>query len=1078
MTMARARRRRLAAYSAGAIVIALAASVGIAAVLIQNAGIGRSAASASDLRPAVPVCGFPGALVGKIVADAPRDQDTEPTGSRYRLPANDDLHIAGLYATDAGALVESQKDDGSRVFAPVIGADRGVVVDFDRDTREPHNNGSVAVAPDGTVYAIDSYEGRRDIAVFDARGTQTAAIAVPKSDVSEGHPLDLHGVTWVPDFDGEPALLVGERGTVTHIFREDGTYLGVSNSLPGAIIGASGNQVTAVEPISTDTVALRVIDVATGETIMSASYRPADGESGAGTPGLERPGAAVPAPHGDGFLIYEAGESLTWVDSIGVRRGIWLGDQHSSPSPVGDIVTHSGTYWMSVTIEGEESVLKLSADEMAAMLATPVSYKAQNGPAIAQLGIGVGVVSDAPFNHADWGEQLTVSLRFESGWGLLDGDSAADDVEFRYSIRGDPLSAQPITQPERAVDPEVGGGEVPLEVPSAVPGPYELSISMVDSASGETRSAACFRYSIGAESADLNLDDLAPGAGWGGPDPLRGVQLADRLGIGSFRIQLDVGTLIADPARTPAAARIDWSSLPGAADDATSVSDGFRQIRAASDYALAHDVAVIVQVGQNGDAERAAVDSGTWEGWAGEIVAAFARHAPGITLWSPWNEPNVSFDSGADFSTRVDIPFARAAHAANSDARVIAGNTLGFAEEWWTDAATTPLCQEVDALAVHPYTGWNRSWEEEGFAGAGAGYDSFRKAVGVECADLPVWDTESGWTSDGTLPYWTQGSKVARKLLWNRLDDVAGWTYFFSEGGWGENNLSWSLIQYESHIKPGALAFAAVSRTLAALGTPRLIDTGIPITHAAAFADAPGAIAAWTDEARVHAELTATAATATVTDQYGATREIEFTNGQADVVLTSNLQFFSTSDGSELHVAPAEPFGDDVLRGAHVRATSTAEGSDAQIVTSGSVNPYLPWRSGTAEGGVDENPALTVALDKPVTINRIAVASGSMECCETGLRSYTVSVRSEDGEWQQVASVEDQFWSRVRISEFDPISVTAVRVEVPWTTIRNTRVLDVNYSGLVGGLPPPFLGVQTASSEVVSIASISAWAPG
>ncbi|WP_166980279.1 galactose-binding domain-containing protein [Paramicrobacterium fandaimingii] len=1074
--------RRRAAYIVGAIVLTLAVTGAVAVAFVDDEQPGSRAVASLDLDPAVEVCGMPGDKLAAVVADRPKSDDPVSIGVDVRAPSPESTYLVGLHAIDGGLLVESQKQDGTRVFTRLndSGDTSGeFVVDVDRATREPHNNGSVAVSPDGLIYAIDSYKHRRDIAVFDAEGTQISSFPVPESSVTQGHPLDLHGVTWVPDLDGEPALLVGERGSVVHVFREDGTSLGVNRDLPSVIFGASGSLVTGLEPIDDATVRLTVDDLASQKTVMSVPYAMAesDGDSAAQTPALTRPSTVVPAPGGDGYLVYEAGEGLTWIDQIGVQRGVWLGDSQASPSMTGAIVHDDGSYWLSVSVDGEEHVRKLTDDDMAAMLAMPISYKALNDPVIARLGIGVGVVSDAVFNHADWGETLGVHLRFESGWGMLDGEQAAEDVSVRYSVRGDPLLADPIRQTERSVEPKIGGGETPLEVPTSVPGPYEVSVRLVDSSSGETLSATCFRYSVGAEGADLNLDDLEPGAGWGGPEPMRGVQLADRLGIGSFRLQLDVSRLIADPSGKPSSDAIDWSGLPGAPDGEPTPTEAFEQVRAAAEYAADHDVDLIVQVGQNGDAERAAVEAETWGGWARFIVAEFAEQASAITLWSPWNEPNISFDSGADFSKRVDIPFAHAAHEANSHARVIAGNTLGFAEDWWADSASTQLCEAVDALGVHPYTGWNRSWEEEGFAASGSGYDSFRNVVGHGCGELPIWDTETGWTSDGTLPYWSQGAKVARKLLWYQHEHIAGWTYFFSEGGWGENNLSWSLIQYQSHVKPGALAFAVVSHKLAALGEPSVVETGIPFTYAFRFADDAGVTAAWTDEARVRANLSSEAPAVTVTDQYGAQSVIELEDGRSEVTITGSPQFFASSEGEPVSITPVEAFGGDVLAGAEVTATSTAEGSDAQIITSGTVNPSLPWRSGVVDGELDEKPSATVTLAEATTINRVAVASGSMECCETALRTYEVSVRTESGEWHTVASVEDQFWHRVRFVEFDAVSVTAVRITIPWTTVRGTRVLDVNYSGIVGGLPPPFMGVQTASDEVVSVAAISAWAP-
>jgi hypothetical protein len=109
-------------------------------------------------------------------------------------------------------------------------------------------------------------------------------------------------------------------------------------------------------------------------------------------------------------------------------------------------------------------------------------------------------------------------------------------------------------------------------------------------------------------------------------------------------------------------------------------------------------------------------------------------------------------------------------------------------------------------------------------------------------------------------------------------------------------------------------------------------------------------------------------------------------------------------------------------------------------------------------------------------IDRIAVATGNIACCEAGLRGYTVSIQRPDGSWQAVAHPKDQFWYRTVEFRFDPVQAKAVRVSSQWTTIRGTRMLDMNYTGFSGGLPPPFMGLQTQTNYVMSVSAVSAWA--
>jgi hypothetical protein len=87
-----------------------------------------------------------------------------------------------------------------------------------------------------------------------------------------------------------------------------------------------------------------------------------------------------------------------------------------------------------------------------------------------------------------------------------------------------------------------------------------------------------------------------------------------------------------------------------------------------------------------------------------------------------------------------------------------------------------------------------------------------------------------------------------------------------------------------------------------------------------------------------------------------------------------------------------------------------------------------------------------------------------------------VSIQRPDGSWQAVAHPKDQFWYRTVEFRFDPVQAKAVRVSSQWTTIRGTRMLDMNYTGFSGGLPPPFMGLQTQTNYVMSVSAVSAWA--
>jgi hypothetical protein len=1021
------------------------------------------------------VCGFDGALVGKITADR-RAGAAAPAPRTWRIDG--DGSLGGLGVNRDGVVVERDRDQGGSQFARFSASGRAE----GRFTAPADADGAWTLAGDGSLFILAAQPGSaRRVVHLGADGSRLGSFDVPRSRETTGSPHDLHDITAVPDYHGSAALLIGEGEHTVHALRPSGQDLGVVAHVPDVIRGSLGGSLvwgTSTTGGAAPITALEVVDLSTGAVELHAVFRSGDDdEPRSTTPSPYRLASVVRGPGGDGWLLGTA-YGVQWVDDLGVRKGVWLAGQDGfSPADPASVVEQGGRYWVAVTTgdDARDAVATLSSAQMSARMAAPLLSTADTETDLAQLGLGIGGVTHVPFNHFDAGTTPAVFLRTEKGWGPATGDRPG--LEVRYTVGGDPTLADPVSSEPQTAEIPWGGGETALRLPAPRPGPYEISLAVVDTSSGTVLSGSCVRYSIGAPGADLGFGSLAPGDDWGGPAPLRGVQLAAALGVGSQRVQLDFGALISDPSSAPRADAINWTALPGAGLSDDPEGDPFQDLRKAAVFADAHGVRLIVQVGSGGDAEKSAVSARTWAGWVGLIVAEFARQAPGITTWEAFNEPNNSYDKPDDYWKDVEIPFADAAHSARASSYVIGGNTLGFDTEWWKRAAADGVCGHIDAIGVHPYTGWNRSWEEEGFERADAGWAALSKTIGPGCAALPRWDTESGWTADGATAYWGQGSNVARKLLWYQRDRIAGWTYFFSEGGWGENDLSWSLIQYRSYVKPGGLAFATVSRLLEKRGRPVIVDSGIPFTHVMRVPGDDTMLVAWTDEARLSATLTTDAASATATDQYGGTSRVELSGRSAVVTLTATPQFFRVAAGRALELSPREGFGADLLKGQRVSASSTFKDADAQVITSGTADPYRPWRSGTLDGKVDPDPEVTIPLAAPTTIDRIGVATANIACCEAGLRGYTVSVQKPDGSWQTVAHPTDQFWERTVVFRFDPIEVKAVRVRAEWTTIRGVKMLHMNYTGFSGGLPPPFMGLQTASDYVMSVSAVSAWAP-
>ncbi|MEI4850500.1 hypothetical protein Q8G46_27960, partial [Klebsiella pneumoniae] len=76
------------------------------------------------------------------------------------------------------------------------------------------------------------------------------------------------------------------------------------------------------------------------------------------------------------------------------------------------LVAQGDAYWTIVRVDGVSRLVRMSESDMSRRLATPVSYDAGTEPRLAQLGLGIGVVSGRPFNHFAAGDDPEVRVRF------------------------------------------------------------------------------------------------------------------------------------------------------------------------------------------------------------------------------------------------------------------------------------------------------------------------------------------------------------------------------------------------------------------------------------------------------------------------------------------------------------------------------------------------------------------------------------------------------------------------------------------------------------------------------------------
>ena len=106
---------------------------------------------------------------------------------------------------------------------------------------------------------------------------------------------------------------------------------------------------------------------------------------------------------------------------------------------------------------------------------------------------------------------------------------------------------------------------------------------------------------------------------------------------------------------------------------------------------------------------------------------------------------------------------------------------------WWQQLIAAGGLSDMDVAAVHPYTGNDDSFDEDGMQ------TQVEQLQGI-LQGKPLWFTELGWFSGGDYDYLSQANNLAQMMIWLKALNIPVWNYFFDEGSWG-NDGSFSLIQ-------------------------------------------------------------------------------------------------------------------------------------------------------------------------------------------------------------------------------------------------------------------------------------------
>jgi len=675
-----------------------------------------------------------------------------------------------------------------------------------------------------------------------------------------------------------------------------------------------------------------------------------------------------------------------------------------------------------------------------------------------KLGWGAGLATTATGNYFAPGAKPSVYADFDPWW-----TSAAGHLELSYSVENAAsLTAETVPAPKVVALPTTAAAlaDVALTLPSGdtAPGPYEVQATLLDTSTSPptTVGTTCMPYTVGATGDGLNFATLPAGVGSGGPADPRGVALTSQLGLTGLRSLTTISWSSVLPncnASAPTAATCGASAMTFA----SSSTDPYK----AAYLANQDHVAYWIQMSAGDAVSTALVNAGYWKADVAAVVAHYATVPSGcgscapVTTWEPWNEPNNNgWGNGGTYATSVLEPFYQAVKSVEpgSGSTVLGGSSLEPVTWWWQQLINAGGLAWMDVAAIHPYTGSDDSYQEDGMA-------TQVRQLQALLGSKPLWFSEVGWWGDGDYDFLSQADNMASSLVWQRVLGVPVENYFFDEGAWGNDGISFSLIQTSNsvdYVKPAALASMTVSKLLAGRSYTSMPSTGIPHTYQADFGTTSGGstkvAAVWTDGLPVTGAVTVTSPSGstdpvTVTTEYGGATAAQAASGTSySLPLSTQLTYLTYPAGDTLTIGPTESYGTDVASSAAGASATASSGTASAAIAGDPVGYGLGWTS--AQG--DSTPSLTDTFARTTTIDRILVDTQSTGSTASSVRNYTLSAEV-GGTWTTVATETGQYRNHILQFAFPPVAASAIRIDVS----------EVDFGGYYGGGIPPWWSPTT-----------------
>lgn len=642
-----------------------------------------------------------------------------------------------------------------------------------------------------------------------------------------------------------------------------------------------------------------------------------------------------------------------------------------------------------------------------------------------ELNIGAGPFTTAAGNYFPSGTTPLVSMQFYPWWSQV-----AAGLTGTYTIRNShQVKANQTIAPSSFnvnIDP-TSITNIPINLPSTDPGYYELDIKL--KRGNSIIGASCKRYSIGAPG-----QTIASATATGGDSQT--IRIAKATGQKLVRGNLKIDQFIPNGDPNSTAPLVIPSSF---------------DVAAAANAAAVAETGVIyeLQIADGSSIEKALVANGTWGARVQELVNHFKQW---YHVWEPWNEPNNTYGDGTSFTNNILKPFYNGVKAADPTATVVGGGILGVSTSYWDQMIAAGAINYMDVAGDHPYTGHNRSFEEQGqveqlkilqarFAAAGK--------PGIE-----IYDTESGFWSNGPASYWSQGDKEVRKMILEASIGMNHLSNFQNSACFNDSTVIWghycSGVYTTGHIASAQFAALTNDKKFS-----HFMPTGIPHSYAAVYdaSDGNRMVIVWTEDFDAQVvPIMADASSMQIYDQYGKTSTAP---SYQPISIGGSVTYIAVPAGKTLSLTPVETYAANkalASSGVNVAATSAFTNTPASrtidgiLTTQGKGNNTDSGISVWTQDRSDTAPAVTLTFPSPTKINRLYIASQGINSVQTGLRSYDVQVDPGDGNFVTVSQVRDEFYNRTKFVSFAAQMAKQVRI----------TNMSVNYSGYGNGLPPVF----------------------